>query len=130
MAKHNQTGRIGEDVAGEFLKRKGFKIISKNYRKPYGELDLVALKSKIYHFIEVKTVSWETVSNQNLSVSHETKNPEENIHPQKIERLKRIIQSYLVSHEIESEWQFDVISVFLDQKTKTAKVRYLEDVIL
>ncbi|MFA5877025.1 MAG: YraN family protein [Candidatus Paceibacterota bacterium] len=131
MAKHNIVGRIGEDIAREFLIGKGFIFVSANYRKPYGEIDLIFkdISNKLI-FIEVKTVSWETPAISNVSVSHETPHPEENIHPQKIQRLKRVIQTYLVSHEIVGDWQFDVIAVFLDQKNKNAKIRHLKNVIL
>lgn len=131
MAKHNEVGRIGEGIAKEFLIGKGFIFVSANYRKVYGEIDLIFkdISNKLV-FVEVKTVSWETPTIGNSSVSHETPRPEENIHPQKIQRLKRVIQTYLVSHEIVGDWQFDVIAVFLDQKNKTAKIRHLKDVIL
>ncbi len=131
MAKHNITGRIGENIAKEFLLGKGLSFVSANYRKPYGEIDLIFKDSpnKLI-FIEVKTVSWETAKNSTNAVPYETYRPEENIHPAKVARLLRVIQAYLVSHEIEGEWQFDVVAVFLDQKSKLAKVRHLKNVIL
>lgn len=131
MAKHNEVGKIGEDVAKEFLLGKGFLFVSANYRKPYGEIDLIFkdISNKLV-FVEVKTVSWETPAPGSSAVSHETPRPEENIHPQKIQRLKRVIQTYLVSHEMVGDWQFDVIAVFLDQKNKTAKIRHLKNIIL
>ncbi|MES2014819.1 MAG: YraN family protein [Patescibacteria group bacterium] len=130
MAKHNEVGALGEKVAGEFFERKGFKVISRNYRKPYGEIDLVIEKSNKICFVEVKTVSWETGKDREFGVSHETHRPEDNVHPMKIKRLLRVIEAYLVSHEIDSEWQFDIVAVYLDQKTKIAKVRHLENIIL
>ena len=130
MARHNITGSIGESVAEDFLRQKGFEIVSKNYRKPYGEIDIVSReKSGKYRFIEVKTVSWETGRGEPEAVSHETHRPEENVHPAKVRRLMNVIQAYALSHRIE-DWQFDVIAVYLDQKTKQAKVRHLENVIL
>jgi putative endonuclease len=108
MARHNQTGRIGEAIAAEFLEQKGFKIVSRNYKKPYGEIDLIASKGGKYWFIEVKSVSHETGA-QKIFVPHEMR-PEENVHPQKVQRLKRVIQVYLLSYHISSDWQFDIIS--------------------
>ena len=137
MAKHNEVGVIGEQIAEDFLKGKGHKIVTRNFRKPYGEIDIVSReKSGKWHFIEVKTVSRETnhkvVSHEtgSKSVSHETYRPEENVHPQKMKRLMRVIESYILSNNVEDEWQFDVIAVYLDQKNKTAQVNYLEDLVL
>ena len=120
MAKHNELGADGELVAAEFLEGKGHRIKDRNFRRPYGELDIVSLdRSGKVHLVEVKSVSWETPYR-----------PEENIHPIKVQRLLRIIQSYLSFKGVEGDWQFDVIAVYLDPIQKRARVRYLEDVIL
>ncbi len=125
MAKHNEVGKIGEDVACDFLGQKGFKVMERNFRKPYGEIDIIATDPKgLLRFVEVKTVSWETGGGEPRY------RPEENVHPAKARRMMNVISAYLVSHETEGEWQFDVLAVFLDQNTKTAKVRFLENVVL
>jgi putative endonuclease len=119
MAKHNILGEIGETVASEFLESKGHKIFDRNFRKPYGELDIVSEgKRGELHFVEVKSVSWETAYR-----------PEENVHAKKIERLKKIIQTYLTHKGFKGDWQVDVVVVYLDQANKKAKVSYLENVI-
>ncbi|MDE2079348.1 MAG: YraN family protein [Patescibacteria group bacterium] len=129
MAKHNEVGRIGEDIASRFLSEKGLKVVERNFRRPYGEIDIVSRESSgIYRFVEVKTVSWETGE---LGVSHETGyRPEENMHPQKVKRLMRVIESYILFRSIEEDWQVDVIAVYLDREAKRAKVRHLENVVL
>jgi len=125
MAKHNEIGATGEIVAAEFLESKGHKILDRNFRRPYGEIDIVSRgRGGKIHFVEVKTVSWETGTDTNQH------SPLENIHQSKIERLKRILQTYLAFKKIDSEWQFDVMAVYLDKENKTAKVRYLENIIL
>jgi Holliday junction resolvase-like predicted endonuclease len=53
--KNLQTGNIGEEIACKFLESKGFKIVERNYRKKFAEIDIVARKGKIINFIEVKT---------------------------------------------------------------------------
>ena len=123
-------GVLGENVACNFLKRKGFSVVEKNYRKPWGEIDIIAKGSRILHFIEVKTVSRENL--QSISREMDAYRPEDNIHPWKLKRLSRTIQSYLLEKNTseEGEWQFDVITVFLDQKKKQAKVNFIENVIL
>jgi len=126
---HNEVGKIGEETACKFLMKRGFKIIEQNYWKKWGEIDIVAKHKGRLHFIEVKTVSRENIQ----SVSHETLDeyrPEENVHPKKLERLSRTIQTYLLEKDYEGDWQFDVIAVFLDTKNREAKCRYIEDVII
>jgi putative endonuclease len=127
MAKHNEIGTIGEKVAEEFLIGKGHKILARNYRKSYGELDIVSEILGAVHFVEVKSVSHETPKAGNAGDHFR---PEENVHPQKIKRLLRTIESYILEKGIEGEWQFDVVAVYLDEKTKTAKVRFLENIVL
>lgn len=131
MARHNQIGQIGEYIASKFLERKGLKILTKNYRKPYGEIDIVSReRSGKYRFIEVKTVSRETGSFDSFSALKGSHRPEENVHPMKVRRLMHVIEAYIVSHEIDADWQFDVVAVYLDEKKKIAKVRHLENVVL
>lgn len=132
--KQNETekqvvGRIGEETACKFLMKQGFEVIDRNYLKKWGEIDIIAKKSGIIHFVEVKTVSRENIR----GVSQETLDeyrPEENVHPQKLLRLSRTMQSYLIEKKIEGDWQLDVISVFLDVKNREARCQYIENVII
>lgn len=124
-------GSLGEDIACKFLVNKGFEVIVRNYRKKFGEIDIVVRKEGRIHFVEVKTVSRENVKD----IKDETEDsfrPEDNVHPWKLKRLSRAIQVYLSENKMgeESEWQFDVITVFLDVENKLAKVKVLEDIIL
>lgn len=132
-----KIGDIGENITCKFLMKRGFEIIEKNYLKKWGEIDIIARKGNKLHFVEVKSVS-------HMPVSYETDNykPEDNLHPWKLQRLSRVIQTYLlnykrnreVSYETgrvnETDWQFDVAVVYLDLKTLQAKVNYMEDIIL
>lgn len=138
-----KIGEIGENVACTFLVKQGFTIVERNYTRKYGEIDIVAQRqekqvdkqtgnvsqvTKLY-FIEVKAVT------RDLSVKRETVDawrPEDNMHPWKLKRLSRTIQTYLVAKRIpeQIEWQFDLLVVFLDMKTKKARVKMVEDVIL
>ena len=115
-----QVGEIGENVVVKHFVKHSFKILDRNYRKQWGEIDIIAEKDNIIHFIEVKTVSYETV------------HPEENVHFWKRKRLARAIKTYLAEKKIneETEWQVDVAAVFLDFKSRRAKIRITENVIL
>ncbi|MFA6269685.1 MAG: YraN family protein [Candidatus Paceibacterota bacterium] len=140
MAKHNETGKIGEEIASNFLIKKGLEIVCRNYNRKWGELDIVAQKDKVLHFVEVKTVSRPSFGGH---FEQEINNyrPEDNMHPWKIKRLQRVIQTYLLENDRktprptkaprgEAEWQFDLICVFLDQEKRIAKVRLMENIIL
>ena len=123
-------GDLGEDIACKFLEKKEFHIIERNYLKKWGEIDIIVKKEDKLHFIEVKSVSCEISPN----ISHETDKyrPEDNMHPWKLQRLSRTIETYLAENSVsrETEWQFDVISVYIDKKRLISRVFILENVIL
>ncbi len=129
-----RIGRLGEDIAGRYLENKGFVIVGINYRKKYGEIDIIAQKGKITHFIEVKSVSCENLDEFGAKVTCVTGEyrPEDNIHPQKLKRLARTIQAYLLEKfpKGEPEWVFDAVTVRIDVKTRKARVEMLENLIL
>jgi putative endonuclease len=127
-----KTGEIGENIAVKFLMKHGFSILDRNYTKKWGEIDIIAEKEGVLHFFEVKSVSRENISD----VAHETDasdeyRPEDNMHPWKLKRLARAIQTYLLSNKLdEREWQFDLLTVFLSHKDKKARVKMVEDIVL
>lgn len=129
-SEKQKIGEIGENIACKFLVKRGFLIKDRNYTKKWGEIDIVAEKRNKLYFIEVKSVSRETLEN----VSRETDQykPEDNMHPWKIKRLSRTIQTYLLSKKVpdDKEWQVDLLIVYLDLKNKKAKVKTIKDIIL
>jgi putative endonuclease len=130
MAKHNETGSTGERVAAKYLENKGFFIIDRNYRKKWGELDIIAQKDNVLHFVEVKTVSRKSYGGK---FEQEVNNyrPEDNMHPWKLQRLRRALQTYLLEkYKTDPVWQFDLACVFLDQEKRVAKVKFIENLIL
>lgn len=122
MAKHNELGKTGEGIAERYLVNKGFEIIERNYRKPYGELDIVAKRGHKLHFVEVKSVSGGTGQGMHR--------PEDNVHPQKLRRLARVIQAYIFSHHVAGSWQFDVLCVYVDPIGKRAEVKAIPDIVI
>ena len=126
-----KIGEIGENIAVKFLVKHGFSVLDRNYTKKWGEIDIVAEKGNKLYFIEVKSVSRPDLGN----VSQETLdqyNPEDNMHPWKLKRMSRTIQTYLLNKKItdEKEWQVDLLVVFLDIKNKKARIKVVEDIIL
>lgn len=130
-SESQKTGELGENVAVRFLMKQDFRILERNYTKKWGEIDIIAEKGNKLHFVEVKSVSRETLD----QVSHETMDnyrPEDNMHPWKLKRLGRTIQTYLLSNKVpdDKEWQFDLLVVFLALKDKKARVKLISDIIL
>jgi Holliday junction resolvase-like predicted endonuclease len=132
-----KTGEIGENIAVRFLVKQNFLILDRNYTKKWGELDIIAEKNNKLYFIEVKSVSSDNtkiLSNKEKSVSQGTSNdfrPEDNMHPWKLQRMARTIQTYLLSKKLdEKEWQVDLLVVFLDLKNKSARIKVVSDIIL
>ena len=125
-----KIGEIGENVAVKFLVKHGFSILERNYTKKWGEIDVITEKSGKLYFIEVKSVSRPNLH----SVSQGTLdqyNPEDNMHPWKLKRISRAIQTYLLSKKHDDrEWQVDLLVVFLDLENKNAKIKIVKDIIL
>jgi len=139
LTEKRKTGNLGEDLACRFLMKRGFDVIERNYLKKCGEIDIIAKNKGKIHFIEVKSVSHETLSSVSglPAQAGETDDingfrPEDNVHPWKLQRLARTIQVYLQEKNVSSEtdWQFDVITVYIDKKRLISKVNILENVVL
>lgn len=134
QGKKNQTGAYGEQIAVNYLKNKGFAVLEVNYLKKWGELDIVARETvanqSIIHFVEVKTVSYETKAALTQAVTQETWVPEENVHFKKIQRMNRTIESWLLENNCELDWQIDVAAVRIVPHEKYASVKFIPNIIL
>ena len=121
-----KIGEMGENIAVRFLMKHDFSILDRNYTKKWGEIDIVAKKDGKLYFIEVKSVSRETLKNLDQY------RPEDNMHPWKLKRLARTMQTYLISKKVpeETDWQVDLLVVFIDMKNKKAKVKVVSDIVL
>lgn len=128
----NTIGAYGETIAARYVKRKGFVVLEVNYLKKWGEIDIVARettkKGEIIHFIEVKTVSYETKDRLRWAVSHETWRPEEQMHAFKIKKLSRVIDTWLQERAYEGEWQLDLAAVRVVPREKYATIQYFDSV--
>ncbi len=136
-----KIGKIGEDCACKYLKKEGYQIIERNYLRKWGELDIVAQKGKKIHFVEVKSVSRalpavalakEGRSPTVIRETHDSYRPENNMHPWKLQRLGRAVQSYLLEKDIsdDTDWQFDVVTVYIDMNKRLSRVFLIPDVVL
>jgi len=119
-------GNKGEDIACTFIQDKGFELITRNYLKKWGEIDIVAKKNSCLHFFEVKSV---TVAAESIESFHR---PEDNVHGLKIKRLRRIIETYLEEKGggLDREFQVHILCVYMDISTHRARVKWLKNIIL
>jgi Holliday junction resolvase-like predicted endonuclease len=134
QGRKNQIGALGEQISSVYLEKQGFIIISQNYLKKYGEIDIVARETiqnkEIIHFIEVKTVSYETKRDLQGAVSRGTWRPEENVHRKKLTRLHRTIEAWLSEHQYNGDWQIDIASVRVVPHEKYATIKMLKNIIV
>lgn len=126
----NITGALGEEVTVEFLSKQGFSIIEVNYLKKWGEIDIIAQIGNKIHFVEVKTFSYETKINLKDAVSRGTYRPEEHAHPEKMKKVARTAETWVVEHNWKGDYQLDVAAVRIVPREKYATIRYLNNVIL
>ncbi len=129
-SKRQKLGQLGESIAVTFLKNHGFRVLERNYTRKWGELDIIAEKDQELHFIEVKAVSREK-NRINTKDIRDQYRPEENMHPIKLRKIYRTIQSYLIDRHIPDSmvWQIDLVCVYLDSVRKQAKVKIIENIV-
>jgi putative endonuclease len=127
---HNKTGAVGEMVARNWLINKGFSIVADNYQKKWGEIDLIAKQGKVIHFIEVKAVSYDSKADLERYSGDDSWRPEELVHPKKLLKIQRTIESWLIENNYEGEWQIDIAAVRLVPSVKYATIDWIDNVIL
>jgi putative endonuclease len=122
-------GQLGENIACEYLIKRGFLIRDRNYRKKWGEIDIIATKDNKLHFIEVKSVN---LINSDLYNNAHKHRAEENVHPLKIHRIRRTVLTYLDEkcQNREGDFAFHIICVYLDFVSRKAKIKIIENIIL
>ena len=126
MATKKEIGSIGEGIACQFLLSKGFKILDRNYRKPWGEIDVIAQKGDLVRFVEVKTVSREIEFDGSREMEYR---PEELVDRRKLKKIARTASLYMESHEDSREFQIDVVGVIVDITSRKARCRLFEQVL-
>ncbi|HAM39692.1 MAG: YraN family protein [Elusimicrobia bacterium RIFOXYC2_FULL_34_12] len=104
MEQPNKIGKHGEKIAEEFLENTGYKIISKNYRTIFGEIDIIARKDNTIIFVEVKTRSGNKYGVPQLAV---------NKYKQK--HLARAAIAFIKRNSLNSDYRFDIIAIINDK---------------
>ena len=110
------TGKHGEQLAADFLRGKGYDIITTNWHCPRGEIDIIARSGDMLVFVEVKTRR-----------NHKTETAFASITARKRERLIATVYTYLEQHaESEVDWRIDVIAVAL---SRDPVIEHVEDAL-
>ncbi|OGG56646.1 hypothetical protein A3D71_04040 [Candidatus Kaiserbacteria bacterium RIFCSPHIGHO2_02_FULL_55_20] len=125
-AVRKEVGRLGEEIAAQFLERKGFKVVARNYRKPWGEIDIIAEKAGTVRFVEVKAVSRESLPDVSREMDYR---PEEMVDVRKLRKLARTAALYMEVHKDKREFQIDVVGVVLVKATRKARCRLFEQAL-
>ncbi len=118
MAKHNLTGKIGEALGILWLNENGYSTIEQNWRHSRWEVDAIAAKGTVLHFIEIKT--------------RRTKNyglPEDKVGEKKIQNLINAAEEYLYLYPQWKRIQFDILSILI-LKNEPVEYFFIEDVYL
>ena len=118
MAKHNQTGNTGENMAVEYFLQKGYAILHKNWRHYHWEVDIIANKDNILHFIEVKT-------RRNRQFGF----PEDNVDKKKIRNLINAAEEFLTQYPDWERIQFNILAITM-LKDEPVEYFLIEDVYL
>ncbi len=127
-SEKQKIGEMGENIATKFLVKQGFNVLDRNYTKKWGEIDIIAQKGNNLYFIEVKSVSRDL----SLNIEQSDYRAEDNMHPWKLKRISRTIQTYLLEKDVyeDIDWQVDLLVVYLDIKNNKSKVKVVSDIIL
>ena len=115
MASKTRKGTIGEDLAVEYLIKKGYRVLQRNYRFEHGEIDIIAEDGSVLVFVEVKARR-----------SKEFGEPEDAVTPRKRKKIRATADGYLFENNIDDkECRFDVIAI--DYQNSKTEIRHLED---
>ncbi len=115
MAEHNEFGKLAEDLAADFLAKKGYKILVRNFRFQHHEIDIVSEFQDLIVVTEVKARSYDTLIE-----------PQEAVNKKKIKSIVQTADFFMTDNQIDKEVRFDIITVLPD-KTGALQITHIED---
>ena len=118
MALHNQLGKKGEQMAEEYLLQRGYAVLHRNWRHSHYEIDIIAIKNEVLHFVEVK-----------LRSSKIFGLPEQNVKRKKFQSLLRAADEFLFQNKQYRHVQYDILSINIFQSGEP-EFFLIEDVYL
>lgn len=129
MAKNTTaTGKLGEDLACGYLVKNGYKVIRRNYREKWGEIDIIGKsRSGTLVFFEVKALGSANPKAGGLM-------PEDHATVAKLKKLRRICQMFVAKHadlvDEKKGWRLDLIAIVLDSTNpaEDSTIRHYENI--
>ena len=118
MAQHNLTGNHGEALAATWLSENGYQLLHQNWRHSRWEVDIIAEKDGILHFVEVKT-----------RLTKKFGHPEDNVDKKKMQNLINASEEYLYQQPQWKRIQFNILSITI-LKDEPVEYFLIEDVYL
>lgn len=117
------VGRLGEELVSKYLRRKGYLIISRNYNVEHiGEIDIIAVRDGVMHFVEVKSSSTTEICNH--------LHPKQNFDNAKKIRTIGVMQRYCYRNNIQLPRCVDLAAIYVSRETYKAEILYLENVYM
>jgi putative endonuclease len=113
-----ETGKIGENFAKEYLKKKGYNIIEQNYRSKYAEIDLIAKEKKELVFVEVRTKRGEMFGT-----------PEETLNKRKLRKLWLNARAYAGRIHWQDAYRIDAVCIILNLDNSLARLNHYQNII-
>jgi len=123
-SKTQKTGEYGELICRKYLLKNGYKVVEANFSTRSGEIDIIAQKNNRIHFIEVKSVSCENTEDM---TTKNTYNPAENFNNKKLEKIRKVSQSWLGINKTKHETQIDLYLVYIDKRNIRHKIEILDN---
>lgn len=117
MAKHNELGKQGEDLAVGLLRKKGYRILERNYRYSKAEVDIICQKNELVCAVEVKTRS-----------TPDFGNPQDFVKKEQIQRLVMVLDHYITTNELAVEARFDIVAIIKNKQG--TRLEHLENAFL
>jgi putative endonuclease len=119
-ARRQSLGHLGEAIAAAFLEKKGYAILERNWRTPYGEIDLITQREDVIAFVEVKT-----------RASRSLGPPEISITTRKAEHMRCSAEYFIQQHpELINDWRIDAITIQLHDDSSPPLIDHFENVII
>ncbi|MBI2577747.1 MAG: YraN family protein [Candidatus Wildermuthbacteria bacterium] len=115
--KHNDTGKLGEDIAKQYLAKKGYKIIERNWRTRYNEIDLVVENKEWCVIVEVRT-----------KIGERFGTPEETLDYNKTQKLLRNAKAYAAMKRVKKPYRIDAVCVVLNIDDTLSRITHYENV--